>query len=63
MGRGASRLALMLFVFDDMAVQTFWMRNTPLSLDMIFISGPATGVGAQIVGIVHEAEPRSHDCP
>lgn len=51
----------MLFVFDEMAVQTFWMRNTPLSLDMIFISGPATGVGAQIVGIVHEAEPRSHE--
>ena len=51
----------MLFVFDEMAVQTFWMRNTPLSLDMIFISGPPTGQGARIVGIVHEAVPRSHE--
>ena len=51
----------MLFVFDKVAVQTFWMRNTPISLDMIFISGEPSGAGAAIVGIVHEAEPRSHE--
>jgi uncharacterized membrane protein (UPF0127 family) len=27
----------MLFVFDAAEVQTFWMRNTPGSLDMIFV--------------------------
>ncbi|HLC60033.1 MAG TPA: DUF192 domain-containing protein [Candidatus Nanoarchaeia archaeon] len=28
----------MLFVFDDEVNQTFWMKNTMISLDMIFIS-------------------------
>ena len=27
----------MLFIFEDAVVQTFWMRNTPGSLDMIFV--------------------------
>lgn len=27
----------MLFVFDSPEVQRFWMHNTPLSLDMIFV--------------------------
>lgn len=28
----------MLFVFDSSAMQTFWMKNTYISLDMIFVS-------------------------
>ncbi len=28
----------MLFIFDNDAIQNFWMKNTPLSLDMIFIN-------------------------
>jgi uncharacterized membrane protein (UPF0127 family) len=28
----------MLFVFDSAGVQSFWMKNTILSLDMIFVS-------------------------
>ena len=41
--RGLMRRALpdymggMLFVFEAAQVQTFWMRNTPGSLDMIFV--------------------------
>jgi hypothetical protein len=27
----------MLFIFDVSEVQRFWMHNTPLSLDMIFV--------------------------
>ncbi len=42
----------MLFVFPAEQEQSFWMKNTPLSLDMIFI-----GTNQQIVGIVAEAKP------
>jgi uncharacterized membrane protein (UPF0127 family) len=49
----------MLFVFDAQVVQTFWMRNTLIPLDMIFISGPPSGEGARVVGIVHGAQPHS----
>jgi uncharacterized membrane protein (UPF0127 family) len=28
----------MLFIFDEEDYQSFWMKNTPLSLDMIFVS-------------------------
>jgi uncharacterized protein len=44
----------MLFVFPAASVQSFWMKNTPLSLDMIFIGSDRT-----IVGIVREATPFS----
>ena len=44
----------MLFLFPDEKVQTFWMKNTPLSLDLIFI-----GSHRRVVGIVHEAVPFS----
>jgi hypothetical protein len=44
----------MLFVFPTEAIQSFWMKNTPLSLDLIFI-----GEDRRIVGIVREAEPFS----
>lgn len=42
----------MLFVFPQPAVQQFWMKNTPLPLDMIFI-----GADYKVVGIVENAKP------
>ncbi len=42
----------MLFVFDEPDVQTFWMRNTYLRLDLIFI-----GPDLSVVGIVENAAP------
>lgn len=42
----------MLFVFDQPALQTFWMKNTLIPLDMIFLSPDR-----EIVGIVANAEP------
>lgn len=44
----------MLFLFPTEAVQTFWMKNTPIPLDMIFIGGDR-----KIVGIVERATPFS----
>ncbi len=44
----------MLFLFPTEEVQGFWMRNTLISLDMIFISSDL-----RIVGIVSRAVPRT----
>ena len=44
----------MLFLFPAESAQTFWMKNTPISLDMIFIAGDR-----KIVGIVERAVPFS----
>jgi uncharacterized membrane protein (UPF0127 family) len=44
----------MLFIFPDEQVRSFWMRNTLIPLDMIFISADKT-----IVGIVRNAVPRT----
>jgi uncharacterized protein len=46
----------MLFVFPAEKVNSFWMKNTPISLDMIFINRER-----KIVGIVHETVPFSLD--
>jgi len=35
----------MLFIFEQSMVQHFWMKNTPLSLDMIFINSKKKVVG------------------
>ena len=42
----------MLFIFDDVSQRRFWMKNTRIPLDMMFI-----GPDLRIVGIVENAEP------
>jgi uncharacterized protein len=44
----------MLFLFDDTADHVFWMKDTLISLDMIFIDEEG-----RIVGIVERAAPRT----
>jgi len=44
----------MLFVFDETREQRFWMHNTLLRLDMIFL-----GDDRSVVGVVENAEPRT----
>ncbi len=44
----------MLFIFPDEEVQRFWMRNTLIALDMIFINS-----AGRVVGIIENAAPRS----
>lgn len=44
----------MLFLFPSEQVLSFWMKNTPISLDMLFINSQR-----KIVGIIHEAVPFS----
>jgi len=44
----------MLFLFPSATAQSFWMKNTPLPLDMIFI-----GSNLKIVGIIHQTVPFS----
>ena len=44
----------MLFLFPQEEVQSFWMRNTLIPLDMIFINSQM-----KVAGIVERAQPRS----
>lgn len=44
----------MLFVFPGEEDQSFWMKNTPLSLDIVFMDR-----GRRVVGIVHGTVPFS----
>jgi len=44
----------MLFEFDKEQTLTFWMKNTPLSLDLVFIDGHGA-----VVNVKEDAEPMS----
>jgi uncharacterized protein len=44
----------MLFVFPEVGPHVFWMKNTLIPLDMVFLGGDR-----RIVGIVENAEPRT----
>ena len=46
----------MLFVFDRMEHQSFWMENTYIPLDIVFIDDQL-----RVVGVVHGAEPLTRD--
>jgi len=45
----------MLFLFDDEQPRSFWMVNTPLSLDIIFVNSQK-----EIVSIHKNTQPYSH---
>jgi uncharacterized membrane protein (UPF0127 family) len=47
-------MAGMLFVFASAEQQTFWMRNTPSSLDMIFVDG-----GGKVLNVAAYTTPMS----
>lgn len=46
----------MLFLFEQARPATFWMKNTPLSLDMLFI-----GADGRLCGLIERAEPFTLD--
>jgi len=46
----------MIFLFPTESQHAFWMKNTPIPLDMIFINS-----AGEIVGIVDQAVPFSTD--
>jgi hypothetical protein len=46
----------MLFVFDTQEIRQFWMGNTPLSLDLLFIS-----IDSVVVDIAKRAKPYSDE--
>lgn len=46
----------MLFLFDDEAERNFWMQNTPISLDIIYV-----GADSQVVSIARRTTPLSPD--
>ena len=44
----------MLFIFNEQQLLSFWMKNTLISLDMIFIDKTM-----KVVGVVERAEPKT----
>lgn len=48
----------MLFVFSDSSPRTFWMKNTLIPLDMIFISSDT-----KIINIEHALPCKADPCP
>ena len=44
----------MLFIFDETSEHPFWMRNTLIALDLIYLADDR-----RVVGVVTNAEPRT----
>ena len=44
----------MLFLFEDMKPRTFWMKNTPIPLDMLFFDD-----NGQLVTLISNAKPNT----
>lgn len=53
----------MLFLFDRVAPVTFWMKDTPLSLDMIFIDPEGRVCGLIERATPYSLDPRPSGCP
>jgi uncharacterized membrane protein (UPF0127 family) len=49
----------MLFVFPDEIVRSFWMKNTLIPLDMLFITGDGRIVGVEADAVPLTTTPRS----
>lgn len=54
--RGLPAQSGMLFIMDDTDTTGFWMRNTPLPLDIIFV-----GPDSEVVSITRRTTPYSDD--
>ena len=53
----------MLFIFDRDGMYPFWMKNTLIPLDMVWISAPLVG-GNRVVSIAENVQPcKSLLCP
>jgi uncharacterized membrane protein (UPF0127 family) len=46
----------MVFVFPEQQIQSFWMKNTLIPLDMVFVSQDGT-----VVGVVENAAPLTEE--
>jgi len=53
----------MIFLFPAESVQSFWMKNTSIPLDMIFIGGDRKIVGIVEQTVPFSLEPRSVGAP
>jgi len=53
----------MFFFIEDRKIQTFWMHNTCIPLDMIFIDDDGTIVGVVESAPVLDDDPRQVNCP
>ena len=57
------RSAGMLFVFEGMRVRTFWMKNTLIPLDMVFLDDRGVVVSVQANAVPHDLTALASDGP